>query len=266
MQKKYTEIHWGKALLMLLPPLLRKQKQIAWLKTLVKPLDNLYEDTLYKMQHNGQVMYLEKILNDLFNPGVNYVYDASITNKMNRGLIVVEDAHRPKVQYLFTNHEIYNEGEDAIIVVNNGEELEFQVRYRNFLYLSGASDFKSVEFFNFRVLIPSHLLITYDKYKEVLACIQGELEAKNITKEEQVLQVQELSDMLIISKEKELNKHPDFIKISSPKFHKVLGYYKLAGKSYETRKYTVKREHTSLGSIRKGKENNQQLKRYKYIK
>lgn len=266
MQKKYTKIDWGKTLLMLLPPLLRKPKQVTWLKVLLKPLDNLYDDTLYKMQHNGQVMYLEKVLNDIFNPGARYFYSDSINTKMAKGLIVIEDAHRPRVQYLYTNEEIYQEGYDPIVVANNGEALENEVRYRNFLYLSGASDFDSVEFFNFRVLIPSNLLVSFEKYQEVLLCLQAGLDSDKITEEEQVVQVQELNDMLIIAKNEAVSDHPDSIKIVSPKFHKVLNYYKLAGKSYETRKYSFDNEQTSLQAVRKGKERNQELKKYMYIR
>ncbi|CAL2055436.1 hypothetical protein [Tenacibaculum sp. 190524A05c] len=265
MLKKYTQIDWGKALLMLIPPLLRKPKQAAWIKTLAKPLSNLYDDTLYKMQHNGQVMYLEKVLNDLFNPAVKYAYNDSVPEKMDLGYIVIEDAYRPRVQYLYTHKEIYTDGYDPIIVANNGETLDGQTQYRNFLFLSGASDFNSTEFYNFRILIPSHLLISYEKYQEVLLCLQNELENENITQQEQVQQVQELSDFLVISKNK-LTNHPDSVKIVTPKFHKVINFYKLAGKSYETRKYDSSRNNISLEIVRHNKKKNQQLKRYTYIK
>ncbi len=265
MLRKYTQIDWGKALLMLIPPLLRKPKQAAWIKTLAKPLSSLYDDTLYKMQHNGQVMYLEKVLNDLFNPCVKYAYNDSVPEKMDLGYIVIEDAHRPRVQYLYTHKEIYTDGDDPIIVTNNGESLDGQTRYRNFLYLSGASDFNSTEFYNFRILIPNHLLISYEKYQEVLLCLQSELEANNITQQQQVEQVQELSDFLVVSKNK-LTNHPDSIKIVTPKFHKVINFYKLAGKSYETRRYDAPIDKVSLESIRENKQRNQFLKRYMYIK
>ncbi|CAL2094731.1 hypothetical protein [Tenacibaculum sp. 190524A05c] len=265
MLKKYTQIDWGKALLMLIPPLLRKPKQAAWIKTLAKPLSSLYDDTLYKMQHNGQVMYLEKVLNDLFNPCVKYAYSDSIKTKMDLGYIVIEDAYRPRVQYLYTHDEIYIKGNDPIVVANNGESLDGQTSNRNFLYLSGASDFSSTEFYNFRILIPSHLLISYEKYQDVLLCLQNELQNENITQRQQVEQVQELNDFLVIS-DKPLTNHPDSIKIVTPKFHKVVNFYKLAGKSYETRKYDVSIDKVPLETIRSNKERSPQLKNYMYIK
>ena len=49
------------------PTFLRKPAQLALLQSVVKPVDTLYKDTLYKMQHNSQVIYLEKMLNEWFN-------------------------------------------------------------------------------------------------------------------------------------------------------------------------------------------------------
>ncbi len=265
MLRKYTQIHWGKTLLMLLPPLLRKKKQAVWLKALTKPLESLYDDTLYKMQHNGQVMYLEKVLNELFNPGVAYKYSASITDKMELGYIVIEDAHRPRLQYLYTHKEIIEKRGESIDVTNNGESLEYQLKSRNFLYLSGASDFNSTEFFSFRILIPSYLLISTQKCQTVLACLQGKLDKGIIGKKEVAEQAQELNDLLVIAdKEKSHSTHPDAVEIVTSKFHKVLGYYKLAGKSYETRKYDFS-EKRELNSLRKSQQENKFLKRYMYI-
>lgn len=51
---------------LLLPSFLRKSRIIAILQSAVKPVDTLYQDTLYKMQHNSQVIYLEKMLNEYF--------------------------------------------------------------------------------------------------------------------------------------------------------------------------------------------------------
>ncbi len=265
MLRKYTQIHWGKALLMLLPPLLRKQKQVVWLKVLTKPLKSLYEDTLYKMQHNGQVMYLEKVLNELFNPGVVYKYSASITDKMRLGYIVIEDAHRPRVQYLYTHKEIKEKRGEPIYVTNNGEFLKYQLESRNFLYLSGASDFNSTEFFSFRILIPSYLLVSNKDCQAVLSCLQDKLQTGVIGEKERAEQVQELNDLLVTVNEDKFHKgHPDTVKIATPKFHKVLSYYKLAGKSYETRRYNYS-EKTQLTRVRKNQEENKFLKRYMYI-
>lgn len=60
---------------MLLPVKLRKPRQVAWLKALVAPVATNYATfTVYRLEkeyelaNNGQVCYLEKVLNDRFDP------------------------------------------------------------------------------------------------------------------------------------------------------------------------------------------------------
>jgi len=236
MLAKYTQIHWGKALLMLLPPLLRKQKQTLWLRSLLKPLEHLYEDTLYKMQHNGQVVYLEKVLNEIFNPTVTYKYNADIQAKLTKGYIVIDESYRPELQYLYTHREIEQVRGEIIVVQKNEELLKDENVIRNYLYLSGAVDFISTQYYNFRVLIPDSLLFEKIEYNEVLACIQDEYENNAFTYLQYKEQIEELNNVLVLEEDTTLE-HPNGIKIASPKFHKVLHYYKLAGKSYETQFY-----------------------------
>jgi len=83
-------IDFNNIIQLLLPPFLRKIKIIEWLKALVKPLIDLYAiffqyrtDTLYSLSFTGQVIYLEKLLNDTYNngsPGI-YITDGSFILK-----------------------------------------------------------------------------------------------------------------------------------------------------------------------------------------
>jgi hypothetical protein len=59
---------------MLLPHALCSQKQLAWLNTLLMPVKRLYVAFLsyrhlvnYRIEHNSQVVYLQKVLNDRFD-------------------------------------------------------------------------------------------------------------------------------------------------------------------------------------------------------
>jgi hypothetical protein len=59
---------------LLTPTFLRKVKFIDWLETLLKPLEEVNfsfkqfrKDSIYKVTHNGQVVYLQKVLNDSFD-------------------------------------------------------------------------------------------------------------------------------------------------------------------------------------------------------
>mgnify|MGYP006182056483 FL=1 len=56
----------NKLIQLLLPTFLRKNKLIAILESVATPIDTLYQDTLYKMQHDCRVIYLEKVLNQQF--------------------------------------------------------------------------------------------------------------------------------------------------------------------------------------------------------
>ena len=69
---RYSQISFRDYITNLLPPFLRKNRHKSWLFALLAPLVWLYEDTLYKMQHDGRVIYLEKVLNEKAQvPGYN---------------------------------------------------------------------------------------------------------------------------------------------------------------------------------------------------
>jgi hypothetical protein len=85
---------------MLLPTFLRKPKMLAILGIYVKPLDSLYKNLLYKMQHTGQVIYMEKVLNEaLAVPGY------SAQNHEATKQIYIDDAPKPPMQYLYSRND-----------------------------------------------------------------------------------------------------------------------------------------------------------------
>ncbi len=60
---------------MLIAVFLRKAKQIKWLQAILSPIVVLHNDflsfrlsSLYKVKHNSQVVYLQAVLNDTFDP------------------------------------------------------------------------------------------------------------------------------------------------------------------------------------------------------
>ncbi|KZS42316.1 hypothetical protein AWE51_02430 [Aquimarina aggregata] len=244
MLRKYTQIDWQRTLIMLMPPVLRKKNHALWLQILLRPLSSIYEDTLYKMQHNGQVIYLEKVLNELFNKEREYKPYMQTQQKADNGLIFIEDADRPRVQYLFTHDEIEN-GEPAIITyTRDGEQKDFSY----FLYLSSDLDFSSTEYFNFRINIPDTIdvLCTREEYKNL---VQGIIDADYPENEKEKM-LEKLSDKLIYGGAHPYTSHPNAVKIQTPKFHKVVNFYKLVAKSYETRRYTYENsEESSLKTI-----------------
>jgi len=59
---------------LLIPPFLRKVVLIDWLVTLLNPVEDVNykfkkfrDSSIYKVTHNGQVVYLQKVLNDYFD-------------------------------------------------------------------------------------------------------------------------------------------------------------------------------------------------------
>ena len=68
------EINFNVLANLLTPPFLRKPKLIDWLITLLKPLEEtnykfkaFRRQAIYKVTHNGQVVYLQKVLRDAYD-------------------------------------------------------------------------------------------------------------------------------------------------------------------------------------------------------
>ena len=52
---------------MFLPTFMRNDEIKALVNSITTPVKELYKETLYKMEHNGGVIYLEKMLNEFYN-------------------------------------------------------------------------------------------------------------------------------------------------------------------------------------------------------
>lgn len=84
-----------------LPACLREEQKISFINSVVGVVGDVYEEVLYKMQHNGQVIYLEKMLNEWFaTPG----YDS--TNHQQTKTVYIEDAPKPPTKYIYLSGEI----------------------------------------------------------------------------------------------------------------------------------------------------------------
>lgn len=84
-----------------LPHCLRDDEKKAFIKSIIKSVEKIYSDTLYKMQHNGQVIYMEKVLNEWFNvPG----YDPQ--NHHQTKTVYIDDAPKPPTKYIYLTEEI----------------------------------------------------------------------------------------------------------------------------------------------------------------
>lgn len=87
---------------MLLPHALGGERQAAWLNVLIMPVKRLYVEFLtyrhlvnYRMEHTGQVVYLQKVLNDRFD-GTNKRIRISDGSKYDWVRIFRTDEKKPK--------------------------------------------------------------------------------------------------------------------------------------------------------------------------
>lgn len=76
----YT-IHFRELVNILTPPFLRKIRYVDFLEALLKPLEEINyslkvarKDAIYKVTHNGQVVYLEAVLNDSYDQSLRRIY------------------------------------------------------------------------------------------------------------------------------------------------------------------------------------------------
>ena len=214
---KYTVLKWEKLLLWLIPPILRKKTHVDWLDVLLTPLHTLYEDILYKMQHTGQVIYLEKVLNETFNITKNYNPNFSIEQKRQEGLIYIDESVRPSLQYLYLHKEYYDpdktlpdgtkvQGDLRIPLFKIFRNSEYKNKNNQTIYLAHREDYTKISYANFRVFIPAALI----KNKTIAA----------ETNEDSPIQT-------------------EAINIISAEYHNLLNFYKLAGKSYESYGYSA---------------------------
>lgn len=133
----------NKLIQLLLPTFLRKTKLIAILESIASPIDTLYQDTLYKMQHDCRVIYLEKVLNEKFTMGYSPMFHLS-TRK-----IIIEDGEAIPRDYIFQN----NESETMWLDFEDEQE-----------YIDEPSE----AYHDFIIKVPEDLIIDMAKFKQTV--------------------------------------------------------------------------------------------------
>jgi hypothetical protein len=83
-----------------LPTFLRHRRTIAFFEALISPMQNIADETLYKMQHNGTKIYLEKVLNESYQvPGYNP------NDHEGTKLIYIDDVPEDAKLFIWQNEE-----------------------------------------------------------------------------------------------------------------------------------------------------------------
>ncbi|MBS1535303.1 MAG: hypothetical protein JST78_09515 [Bacteroidetes bacterium] len=78
----------------------RKTIQLKLLRSLVKPLTTLSNTTLYQMQHDSRVIYLEKVLNEYLE-----VEDYNPINHLATRRVIIEDGTFNGPLYIYQTSE-----------------------------------------------------------------------------------------------------------------------------------------------------------------
>jgi hypothetical protein len=129
----WQTVDFYKLIQSLLPTFLRKARLILFLSCIIKPLDSIYKETLYKMQHDGRTIYLEKMLNEHFK-----VLGYDPTNHDATKQIYIDDIPELDKLYIFQDEEnetSFLEDVDSNLDVFLDNETEGLVSYSSIIYI-----------------------------------------------------------------------------------------------------------------------------------
>jgi hypothetical protein len=92
-------------------PFLRKPRTLALVSSAVAPIQLIYGETLYKMQHDGRTIYLEKVLNEWFS-----IVGYNTQDHENTKLVYIDDVAAEDKLYIHQDLETeveYLEDDDS---------------------------------------------------------------------------------------------------------------------------------------------------------
>lgn len=150
----WYQIDFYKWAVLLLITRLRKPKMIAFVKSLVAPIVNLHQAFLKKqasdefiLNHNGQVCYLRKALNDLFDNNLRRIRIGD-GNQFERQYIYTRAEQKPVYlgkMYLKDRSDYADTGVDFIVYVPN-ELLSDEIELENWInkFKKGVKRYKIV--------------------------------------------------------------------------------------------------------------------------
>lgn len=147
----WHKVDFNKLVQLLLPTFLRKQKQVAFLGAMVKPLQDLHTLTLYEMQHDGRTIYLEKMLNEHFEVAG---YDP--TNHDATKKIYIEDVAELDYLYIWQDEELdvcFLEDDDSDLDIFLDNETEGIALFSWVIFIPGTYVFREE---NIRALVDEY--------------------------------------------------------------------------------------------------------------
>ena len=149
----------------ILPPFLRKTRQLDWLRALLKPLQNLHtamhnfmRGIRYRIGFNGQVIYLEHILNDYHDDILRRIFIADgnvlglplyVYNKLEARPKFIRNKSEAAALVYLRNRSEYNSSSDFDVNVPSvilTPELAQQIRALIMQYRIAGKRFRVVPF------------------------------------------------------------------------------------------------------------------------
>ncbi|KGO89731.1 hypothetical protein Q764_05920 [Flavobacterium suncheonense GH29-5 = DSM 17707] len=136
-----------------MPTFLRKVKHLALLRSFVTPLVKLHDDTLYKIQHDGRTIYLEKLLNEYYQ-----VTGYDTQNHEATKLIYIDDLPDVEKLYIYQNEEtevsfLEDDGDDNEDDVFLDADNESYVSYSWIIFMPDTISFEEIKL---RALVDSY--------------------------------------------------------------------------------------------------------------
>jgi hypothetical protein len=136
-----------------LPTFLRDDTVTSFLGCINAPLNSLYTDTLYKMQHNGTTIDLEHILNQYFQVVGYDDQNHDATKK-----VYIDDVPQPDKLYIYQDEEDGvsflgeddEDTEDDVFLDNDGEGV---LSYSWIIYIPDTYVFQE---YNIRALVDTY--------------------------------------------------------------------------------------------------------------
>jgi len=125
----WYSVDFEKLVILLTPTFLRKKVLIAYLKELVAPIRKLHykwglkriDEDWYKLNHNGQVCKLRKVLNDKLDPSERRIYIGE-GNSFPRKYIYTRAENKPVflgTMFIYQHSEYLTTGVDFIVYAPN---------------------------------------------------------------------------------------------------------------------------------------------------
>jgi hypothetical protein len=164
----WIEIDFNKTFSELSPTFFRGENFESFSKSFGSPLQTLADSTLYFMQHDSRVIYLEKVLNELLEvPG----YDSM--NHLATRKVFISDAPAKERDYLFLNDEpevmwLYAEGE--VIVEDDQEYLDVtpNIYYHFIINIESTITFDEAtlrpKIDEYKLAGKQYIITTYEEY------------------------------------------------------------------------------------------------------